>query len=133
MKTFTYLAAAYTGVELSSFEENKRAVSLYSKVGVVVYSPIVHCHPVAKEYKLPKGYAYWQNSAQGMIRGCSAFDVLVPKGWEQKTLESTGVKAEARYAHGRGIPVRIVTMRGDLIVELTEADNEIRYKLLGGM
>lgn len=120
-------------MEISSFEESKRAVSLYSNNGIVVYSPIVHCHPVAKDYDLPKGFAYWQASAHGMIRGCSALDILVPKGWEQKTLESAGVKAEARYAHGRGVPVRVVTMRSDEIVELIEGDNDIRYKLLGGM
>lgn len=133
MKTFTYLAIAYTDCEQESFEHSMEAVAVYAALGIIVYSPIVHCHPVAKAHTLPTNYLHWQKQAQGMIRGATSLDVLVPDGWEDQTMASTGVSAEAKYAHGRGLPVRIVTIRDKLFKDEIERGDEIRYALLGGM
>ena len=133
MKTFTYLAIAYSGREKESFEHSMEAVAVYSALGIIVYSPITHCHPVAQAHDLPTNYLHWQKQAQGMIRGATSLDVLVPKGWEDETMASNGVSGEARYAHGRGLPVRVVTIRDGLFKDEIERGDEVRYKLLGGM
>lgn len=132
MKTFTYLAIAYSGVEADSFKHSIEAVSIYAKTDIVVYSPIAHCHPVAQEHELPTGYAFWKENAYGMIRGATALDILLPEGWTITTADSKGVKSEARYAHGRGLPVRIVTIKDGEIVEHDDG-NELLYQILGGM
>ena len=60
----------------------------------MVYSPIVHCHPVALLEDLPGEVEYWWVYNQRMIRVCDLFVVLNIEG----ALKSKGVRMEQSYA-----------------------------------
>lgn len=60
----------------------------------MVYSPIVHCHPVALFEDLPREIEYWWAYNQRMIRVCDWFVTLCLDGWHL----SKGVEAERVYA-----------------------------------
>jgi hypothetical protein len=64
-----------------------------------VYSPIVHCHELAKRCGLPRDFTFWRDYNFAMLDRADAFCVLTLSGWE----ESRGVAAEGAYAQARGL------------------------------
>lgn len=101
-----YLASPYTHVEEWRVEDRfKRAcaaVARLSELGLVVYSPIVHFHPVSVRHKLPGDFAFWKRINFAMIDKADELRVLQLYGWE----DSIGVKAEIEYARGLALPIK---------------------------
>ena len=64
-----------------------------------VYSPIVHCHELAKRCGLPRDFTFWRDYNFAMLDCANEFCVLQLPGWE----ESKGVAAESAYAQARGL------------------------------
>lgn len=62
------------------------------------YSPIVHCHELAKLFSLPKDAAFWLEYNITMLRGSAGLFVLKLEGWAQ----SIGLKGEIAYAAEQG-------------------------------
>lgn len=69
--------------------------------GLVVYSPIVHNHPIAELIDLPKDWAFWEKIDITMLAKCDMLYVLKINGWEK----SRGVAAEIKFAMNRNIPI----------------------------
>lgn len=65
------------------------------------YSPIVHCHELAKIGGLPTTADFWQGYNFYMLSQCAELRVLTLEGWEA----SIGVNAEIVEARRIGIPV----------------------------
>ena len=76
----------------------------FIKDGVVVFSPISHCHEFAKRYGLPKTFEFWEQLDYGYIEASSHIWVLMMPGWE----DSTGVTAEIKEARRKGKPVTYI-------------------------
>jgi hypothetical protein len=93
-----YLASPYTHadpvIREQRFEAACARAAYLLQVGLHVYSPIAHTHPIAVRHNLPKGFEFWQNFDFDMIERCSTLEVLCIDGWEQ----SVGVQAELAYA-----------------------------------
>ena len=68
------------------------------QVGLKVFSPIAHCHPIAEAAGLPTDWAFWEEYDKYMIWVCRGFAILELDGWK----ESRGVTAEAAIARGQG-------------------------------
>lgn len=78
-----------------------KEMGLLLKGGLHVYSPIVHCHELAKVTDLPREAAFWERYNFVMLAAAEYMYLLMIPGWE----ESIGCKAEVAEARGRGIPV----------------------------
>lgn len=63
-------------------------------MGVHAYSPIVHCHELAKIAELPKTAEFWEKYNFAMLERADALWVLMLPGWE----DSKGCAAEAQEA-----------------------------------
>ena len=74
-----------------------------------VYSPIVHCHDLARAGDLPNGFDYWQEYNKAMLIFARALYVLTIPGWR----ESDGVAWEIAFAKSEGILVRYVAKQGE--------------------
>lgn len=70
--------------------------------GLVVFSPIVHCHPMSNIYGLPKHFTFWESLDKGYIDGCDEVWVLTMDGWDV----SEGITKEIQYAMDTGKPVK---------------------------
>lgn len=57
------------------------------------FSPIVHCHELAKKHYLPTDYAYWKKYNFHMLARCEELYILGLDGWRA----SKGVKAELEF------------------------------------
>jgi hypothetical protein len=110
---YIYLASPYSHEDAYVMEERFRAVceaaAAMMRRGEFVYSPIAHSHPIAKVGGLPKGWEYWQEFDEIMIRNAGKLVVLMLDGW----MESEGVAAEIQLAEKLGIPVEWQPKRGD--------------------
>lgn len=99
-----YLASPYShsdpAVMQQRYEQVCEATAGLLRAGYMVYSPIVHSHPLT-EYGLPTDWAYWERLDTRKIRACDELWVLALKGWEA----STGVDCEMRIAKNLGMPV----------------------------
>jgi hypothetical protein len=103
-----YLAAPYSHENSDIMESrfnliNMAAASLL-KSGHHIYSPISHCHQMAKDNDMPKEFDFWRKFDTAMISVCSELLVLRLPGWK----ESAGVQAEIKIAKDLGIPVRYI-------------------------
>jgi hypothetical protein len=100
-----YLASPYSdpnpAVMEARFEAACRAAGKLMNEGHVVYSPIVHCHPIAVRCGLPRDWTYWERFDREMLERASVMYVLKIDGW----LESKGIANETKLADDLDVPV----------------------------
>lgn len=77
--------------------------------GYVIYSPIVHFHPIVRAKKLPFSMDFWITQALGMLRLASNFYMLQIPGADT----SSGMKIERQFADQHGIPAFSMIPDGD--------------------
>ncbi len=105
-----YLASPYSNTDRK--EEDKRfyevlqATGILLEKGMVVFSPILYCHPVATNFKMGRDYTFWSFLNTEFIKLSRAFLVLQLEGWDR----SRGVSSETVYASTFGLPVRYVNL-----------------------
>jgi len=103
-----YLASPYTHLDSAIMEQRFEAVvaacAHYINKGKIVYSPIVHNHPIAIRHELPREWSYWLKADLAMLRHASEFHILCLEGYQQ----SVGVKAELEFAVKAGIDITYV-------------------------
>lgn len=69
------------------------------------YSPIVHCHEMARIHALPVDAIFWMDYNYALLSSARELHVLCLEGWQ----ESVGVKGEvAFWRHGKNSPVRFI-------------------------
>jgi hypothetical protein len=104
-----YLASPYTSDSPTTMERRFRqaaaATAALINRGKIIYSPILHFHPLAELYDLPKNFDFWREVNLNMLSLASELWVLTIEGWR----ESHGVQAEIAFAHERSIPVNYIS------------------------
>ena len=99
-----YLASPYThsdpAVQQARFEAACRAVVRLIREGEIVFSPIVHSHPLVP-LGLPVEWDYWERIDTTFIGRSDGVRGLMLPGWR----ESVGVRAEIKLAKSCGLPV----------------------------
>jgi nucleoside 2-deoxyribosyltransferase len=99
-----YLASPYThadpDVREQRFQSACRKTADLLRNGRLVYSPIVHSHPLSL-LGLPGDWPFWAAHNRAMLARSTSLLVLQLDGWEQ----SRGVAAEIGIAEALGIPV----------------------------
>ncbi len=101
-----YLASPYSDPLASTqelrFEQACSATARLMERGWMVFSPIVHCHPLAARHHLPTDAAYWEKYNRTMLSHSDELWVLHLTGWR----ESVGVAGEILMAEEMHLPVR---------------------------
>mgnify|MGYP001810783450 CR=1 FL=1 len=95
---FLYLASPYSHdnpeiMQMRYFGAMDATAHLL-KQHVAVYSPIVHCHEIAKVHELPTDFEFWMRYNYRMLSAARKLLVLTLDGWDK----SVGVRAEITYA-----------------------------------
>lgn len=105
MTTLYYLASPYNHpTQLRRHERymaNVKALADLLHSGKHIFSPIVHNHPVAVFRDLGRGWEFWKQYDELMLRKCDGLIVLRLEGWQ----ESVGVQAEIKLAKELGLPI----------------------------
>lgn len=95
---FWYVAGPYSGDEEARAKEHRRLTAKLLIAGVVCYSPIVHCHEMAREHRLPGDAAFWAWYNFAMLDAAGKVILLELPGWQT----SKGTTAELLRALSRG-------------------------------
>lgn len=100
--SYVYLASPYShpcpAMRECRYLMAMAATAEMIRQGLVVFSPIVHSHPLAVAHDLGLDFKAWEHIDHAMIRACERVIVLKLEGWE----ESHGVQAEIQYARRKG-------------------------------
>jgi len=104
--TYIYLASPYThhdeAVRESRYEAVRDATAWLMRKQQWVFSPILHCHDLAKAHGLPVDHIYWDKYDYQMVKSANGILVLTIMGWTQ----SEGIKKEIKWAGELGLPVK---------------------------
>ena len=103
-----YLASPYTHPDPAVMEERfDKVVAVAAQLinrGHIIYSPIMHFHPIAVRHELPREFAFWKEVNLQILKRCDELWILDLIG----TYESHGVMAERMFAQTQGIPTRTI-------------------------
>jgi Domain of unknown function (DUF1937) len=95
---YKYLASPYTHADSDVMENRyiqaRNCTAWLLSLKIWVYSPIVHCHELAKYHELPRDADYWWEYNKAMLEPASELIVLALDGWQ----DSTGVAKEVGLA-----------------------------------
>jgi len=86
--------------------------ALITHHGLVVYSPIVHCHPMSIRHGMPTDAVFWRRYNYAMLRKADALYVLKLEGWD----ESAGVKEELTLAEQMMLTIHYVDENGVVVL-----------------
>lgn len=104
-----YLASPYTHADPEIRDQRYHEVLLAVKWLLThkmwVYSPIVHCHALAKSHRLPHTADFWWAYNSHMLSRADELMVLALEGWQ----DSIGVAQECDFAYQLNKPVRFLT------------------------
>ena len=109
-KGIVYLACPYSDAigpvrETRAQIANRVAGDLIRK-GHVVYSPISHCHEIAKECNLNTTWENWKEFDEAFLSLCSEMRVIKIPGWKN----SRGVKMEMEIAQRLNMPIKFINL-----------------------
>jgi hypothetical protein len=97
MKTI-YLAIPYTNMEESSYKQSIEVVGRLSKnENLVVFSPIIHSHIVAKKSNISTDAATWWTKNKRFLKFSDELWVIIPKEGYKIVANSPGVQQEIEY------------------------------------
>jgi hypothetical protein len=106
---FIYVASPYTHSDPDEMHRRYMGVMYYVMRLLQnrqwCYSPIVHCHEMARIHSLPTDAIFWMDYNFALLSAARELHVLCLKGWQ----ESVGVKGEvAFWRHGKNSPVKFI-------------------------
>lgn len=105
-----YLASPYTHEdhEVMSFRYEAALAHIHESLTTLthatLYSPVVHYHPVAERYELPRDYEFWKHRNTDLICVAKELWVLRLEGWDK----SKGIAGEVAYAESIHVPVKYI-------------------------
>jgi hypothetical protein len=111
--TYAYLASPYThtdaAVQHSRYEAVLKATAYLLSHHDWVYSPIVHCHELARVHNMPTDALFWRMYNEAMLAPADTLYLFNVNGLH----ESKGVRHELAYARTLKKPVHLVTPHAD--------------------
>lgn len=103
-----YLASPYSHRDPAVMEERFDKVTAVAAQlinrGHIIYSPIMHFHPIAVRHELPREFAFWKEVNLQILKRCDELWILDLIGLH----ESAGVHAEREFARAEGIPTKTI-------------------------
>jgi len=103
-----YLASPYSHPEALVMNERFRAAAAATAhwicEGHAIYSPIVHCHELARRFQMPTDFSFWTDYNLAMLNRALELWVLKLPGWER----SQGIAGEMTFAEIQGIRTSLV-------------------------
>lgn len=100
-----YLASPYSHkdpeVRQARYDKNVWAAGELTGLGLMIFSPIVHNHPIKETGKPPSAFIYWMTFDLSILRNCAGLLVMDLEGVD----ESAGVGVEISLAKALDIPI----------------------------
>ncbi len=108
MNHLIYLACPYQHdnkhVMWERFNAVTEAAGHLMMKGIVIFSPITHCHSIAEYHELPRGWEFWKSFDEVYLGHSEEMYILTLDGWE----ESVGVTAEIKIMRKQTKPISLL-------------------------
>lgn len=105
MQSYIYLASPYSHPDKKIMNQRYETIIIVTgklmERGLHVYSSIVHCHPLAVRFDLPRDHDYWDDYNAKMLKNASMLMIVELDGWQ----DSKGITSEIALASEYNIPV----------------------------
>lgn len=102
-----YVGSPYThpdpAVREARYQQTLAFTAHHMLRGLPIFSPIVHCHPLALAFRMPGDFHFWRDYCLALLSRATELWVLQLPGWEH----SVGLTAEVDFANENMIPVSI--------------------------
>lgn len=102
---YIYLASPYTHrselIRHQRYLQVAEVCAAFLRDNITVYSPIVHCHELAKRHSLPTKFDFWMSHNYEMLKPAAQLMVLELEGWR----DSKGLRGEIQFALDHNIPI----------------------------
>lgn len=102
LEGFWYLAGPYSADRDRLFLQHEQSLAKLLRSGYKIFSPIVHCHALAKRFAMPTDEAFWRDFNFSFIAKSNGLILLLLPEWR----ESLGVKDELEEAQRLNLPIR---------------------------
>jgi len=106
--SYFFLSSPYSHeskkVEEDRFNLAKAACAWLLNKKVMVFSPIVHCHPIAISHSLPVDHNHWMEYNRTMLTPARGIIILAVSGW----VISKGVRFEVEIGSDLGKPFQLL-------------------------
>lgn len=106
-----YLASPYTSIADTELILYETVLTIVGELmddppsdNTIVYSPILHNHALALKTNKGVSFVTWEDHNLTILSRCDELWVLQLTGWDN----SIGVRAEIRFAHSRGLPIKFI-------------------------
>lgn len=111
--SYIYLASPYSKLDKSKAYAAAAQATVYliTKCNYNVYSPIVHCHNLARDFHLQGDFTFWKSLNYAMLHPADELFALTLPGW----LDSEGLQDEIAAARTWRKPVKLLNVTYDLI------------------
>src|SRR5437870_6037297 len=97
------------------YREALRCLAYYTSLGEILFSPIVHSHPMSVHHTLPGDWEFWQKVGRDIISRCDELWILMIDSWR----ESIGIRAEVDIAYPK--PVMLIEPMPDGQYQISQA------------
>lgn len=104
-KRFWYLATPYSNYAAghdAAYDLALACAACLMWYDYVVFSPIIHSHPIAKRYNMKTDWKFWERFDYPMMASAHGIIVGMGHGWEK----SAGIAAEIEHFKLLGKPIR---------------------------
>ena len=95
--SYIYIASPYSDPDPKVRDRRYNQVAYYAASLLLqrrwAYSPVIHCHELAKNYRFPTSFAFWAEYNFTMLTAAGLLHVLQLEGWDR----SVGVCAEVAW------------------------------------
>lgn len=102
---FYYIASPYTHLSKQVVGRRvfqaRRITGLLTEAGLFCFSPIIHCHQLAREHDLPTDYLFWLNYNKVFLDASVGTIVCEISGYDT----SKGVQQEIEYTKSQSKPL----------------------------
>lgn len=102
-----FISTPYTkyarGLHGAYLDACRVSAKIHRRYGVVVFSPIAHCHGMTMHGDLPPiDHLFWESFNKPFVQMCGGLIVAMLEGWE----ESVGIAGEVRDFKMAGKPIK---------------------------
>ena len=113
-----YLASPYShedgSIEQARHEHTLSSTARLIELGLFVFSPIVYCRELAREFSLPGDFDYWKAFNWTWITWSDQLWIDLQPGWD----ESVGIQHELVFADAQKKPVLLYNQEEQTLKEI---------------
>jgi hypothetical protein len=94
----TEKVTGYTPLKSTRYQQAVNAAAELTNSDRIVFSPIVHSHPLAMKAGLPGNFEFWNYFDTKIIEACDSFGILQLNGWDKSSAHKNELSLAIKFS-----------------------------------